>query len=267
MLFNIRRLIRNIGFKFGIDLQVRRLTSENELNDFMKLLYPIKTNLKLIRVGSKKDGGYIIVDDLEDIEALFSPGVGNKQDFDLECANNGMKVFMADASVSGPIVHHQNFNFEKKFIGSRNDDEFMSIDQWIKKSKLENNSDLILQMDIEGYEYEVLNSIPLEIMQRFRIVIIEFHELDMLWNKYFFNKFKNSIIKILETHYVIHNHPNNCCLPFNKGNISIPPVLEISFIRKDRVTKLGYMNDFPNSLDVDCTKEQTLVLPKCWYSE
>ena len=55
------------------------------------------------RVGSDGDGGYLVPDDLENINYLFSPGVGCKQDFDHECADKGMKVCMVDASVDGPI--------------------------------------------------------------------------------------------------------------------------------------------------------------------
>jgi hypothetical protein len=261
----ILNLIKIIGRFFDINIQVSRFTSNKELKEFLKNLYPIKIDKELIRVGLKADGGYIIPDDLENIEALFSPGVGSKQDFDLECANRGMKVFMADASVEGPVVNHSNFVFTKKFIGALDSQQYMSMEKWIKNSNLKDHSDLILQMDIEGYEYETIYSIPKDMMQRFRIILIEFHELNFLLNKSMFEKLKNSFLKILETHYVVHIHPNNCCEPIKFNDISIPPVLEFTFIRKDRVKAKGFITEFPNSLDSDCMENESLILPKCWY--
>ena len=257
--------IRKLGFLFGMNIQIGRLTENQDLKEFIKKLYPLTTSKDLIRVGSKGDGGYLIPDDLDGIEALFSPGVGSKQDFDFECAENGMKVFMADASVNGPVNNHKNFIFTKKFIGSLDNEEYMSIDEWVKHANISNDSDLILQMDIEGYEYETIYSISNETIKRFRIILVEFHQLDMLWNKFYFEKFKNSFLKLLQTHYVVHIHPNNCCEAFEKNGVSIPPVMEFTFIRKDRVEVVGYANEFPNKLDAECTSNDPLFLPKCWY--
>jgi len=120
-------------------------------------------------------------------------------------------------------------------------------------------------MDIEGSEYETIASIPINIMSRFRIIIIEFHQLDLLFDRSLFDKFRNPFLKILHTHYCVHIHPNNCREPVVKNDIEIPPVLEFSFIRKDRIEVFGYVDKFPHPLDVDCANNETLVLPKCWY--
>ena len=260
--------IKRIGFLIGISIQVRKLNSRENLIEFLQKLYPLKINKKLIRVGSKGDGGYLVPDDLEGIVALFSPGVGSKQDFDFECAEkNDINVFMADASVNGPVINHNNFFFTKKFIGSFDNEEYMSINEWVKSSIVDDGLDLMLQMDIEGYEYETIYSISTDILNRFRIVLIEFHQLDMLWDKFYFEKFKNVFFKILQTHYVVHLHPNNCCEVYEKNGISIPPVMEFTFIRKDRVNVVGFENKFPNELDYDCTSKNTLILPECWYNK
>ena len=122
-------------------------------------------------------------------------------------------------------------------------------------------------MDIEGFEYEVIFSIPIEKIKRFRIIIIEFHQLDLLWNKVFFEKFKNSFLKLIETHYVAHIHPNNAQEPVTNKKISIPPVMEFTFIRKDRVKTEGYNDNFPHPLDATNTKKRHFDLPACWYED
>lgn len=261
----ILKLIRKIGFYFNIDICINKTTDNQKLKQFLKQLYPRMIDKPLIRVGSKTDGGYLIPDDLNEIEALFSPGVGTKQDFDHECAEKGIKIFMADASVDGPINNNKNFIFKKKFINSLDNETYISMEQWINDSKTNNKSDFILQMDIEGAEYEAITSIPNNIISRFRIIIIEFHQLDLLFSRLHFDRIKNPFLKILQTHYCVHIHPNNCCKIVTKEDISIPPVLEFTFIRKDRVTTNGYVQNFPNKLDVDCTNKEMLILPECWY--
>jgi len=263
----ILKYIKKVAMKFGISLQIGRLTSNKDLIEFINQLKPVKIDKNLIRLGSQKDGGYLVPDDLAGIEALFSPGVGMSSSLELDCAaNRGIKAFMADASVEGPVEKHELFHFEKKFIGAiDNDEEFMTIEKWIDNADISSDSDLILQMDIEGYEYETIYSMSLEKLKRFRIILVEFHQMDMLWNSFYFEKFKNVFLKLTQTHYVVHIHPNNCCEPINKDGISIPPVMEFTFIRKDRVKVDGYVEVFPHPLDVDCAAKKPFSLPKCWY--
>ena len=176
-----------------------------------------------------------------------------------------MKVFLADKSVDGPSLENEMFVFEKKFIGATVNDDFLTLDTWVSKSNLQENSDLMLQMDIEGYEYEALLSTSNQLMNRFRIIVIEFHELNLLFSKPFFDKFSNIFDKILQSHECVHIHPNNCCKIVRKGNIEIPPVMEFTFFRKDRIKEKTLTRVFPHKLDVDTAKEESLVLPKCWY--
>lgn len=261
----ILELIKKLAMGCGVSLQIGKLTSKEEMQKFINQLKPMKVNKELIRLGSSKDGGYLVPDDLEEIEALFSPGVGMSSSLELDCAIRGMKAFMADASVDGPVGEHELFHFQKNFIGAVDNDEFMTMESWMDSADISSSSDLILQMDIEGHEYETIYSIPTEKLKRFRLIIIEFHQMEMLWNKFYFEKFKNSFLKLTQTHYIVHIHPNNCCEPIEKDGISIPPVMEFTFIRKDRVKIDGYVKTFPNPLDVDCAKKKPLVLPRCWY--
>ena len=43
--------------------------------------------------------------------------------------------------------------------------------------------DLLLQMDIDGDEYETLLSMPILLQKRFRIIVVEFHYLDYLFSE------------------------------------------------------------------------------------
>jgi hypothetical protein len=105
-----------------------------QLTRLISALSPVATDKQLIRVGPLGDGGYLIPDDLQGIEACFSPGVSMVSGFERQCADAGMAVFLADASVDGPAESHPRFSFTKKFVGITHDDFFMTMDNWVKDS-------------------------------------------------------------------------------------------------------------------------------------
>ena len=243
-----------------------RMTDKEDIKSLLKRLYPLSTDKGLIRLGPEGDGGYLVPNDLAGISACFSPGVGIVSGFENDCANLGMHVYLADKSVDNPVKEHQLFHFKKKFVGVTSNDDFMTIDNWVKESSLNNDSDLLLQIDIEGYEYEVFLSMSDTLIKRFRVIVAEFHSLDQLWNQPFFKLASRAFDKILQTHACIHIHPNNCCGSLRKGDIEIPRVLEFTFLRHNRTGNTSYQKIFPNTLDFDNTKNQTLELPRCWYA-
>ncbi len=243
-----------------------RTTNKDALDSLMRSLYPVSCNHELIRFGPHGDGGYLIPNDLEGIEACFSPGVDFESGFEMACADSGIKVFMADKSVNQPAKAHQLFNFTKKFIGVTTNSDFMTINDWVTSSLPESHSDLLLQMDIEGYEYEVILSMADILMRRFRIIVVEFHQLHMLWSMPFYSIAARTFDKILQTHTCIHIHPNNCSGSLRKNGLEIPRLMEFTFIRNDRIRNPSYQNVFPHPLDNDnYSDNHYLPLPECWY--
>ncbi len=243
------------------------MTSRSDIRSLLKKLNPLSTDRELIRLGPKGDGGYLVPNDLVGIQACFSPGVGFVSGFEGDCAKLGMKVFLADKSVDRPVAEHELFHFTKRFVGATSDDDFMTLDNWVNSSLPEIDSDLLLQIDIEGYEYEVFLSTSEALMQRLRIIVAEFHHLDQLWSRPFFNLARRAFDKILQTHACVHIHPNNCCGSLQMDGVDIPRVMEFTFLRSDRIEHSSHQNDFPSSLDYDNTAKPSLALPKCWYSE
>lgn len=242
------------------------LTDKTTLQSFIRKLFPKSPDKELIRLGPKGDGGYLVPDDLAGIEACFSPGVSLTSGFEKDCADLGMKVFMADKSVEQPAESHDLFYFTKKFVGVTTSDDFMTIDDWVTSSLPGSQTDLMLQIDIEGYEYETFIGISDSLLRRFRIIVAEFHNLDQLWNRPFFQLTSRAFEKILQTHTCTHIHPNNCCGQLSIEGLSIPRVAEFTFLRNDRICNPSYTNVFPHSLDFDNTDNPHLPLPKCWYS-
>ena len=263
---NIKSLLITIlGLK---NLFPAGLTDSGRVRSLLEKLRPLSTDKQLIRLGPATDGGYLVPDDLAGVKVCFSPGVGCSSHFEKDCANLGMNVFMADKSVERPRIEHELFHFTKKFVGVRTNDDFMTIDHWVFSSMPEKDTDLMLQIDIEGFEYEVFLSATDALMRRFRIIIAEFHQLDQLWNRPFFNFASHAFDKILQTHACVHIHPNNNKRSIKKDNIEIPPVMEFTFLRRDRIGHFSYQTSFPHALDSDnISCMPSLVLPKCWYRQ
>ncbi len=139
---------------------------------------------------------------------------------------------------------------------------------WIsQKVDYNKNNDLLLQIDIEGDEYSVINALDEETIKKFRIILIEFHQLHYLFDDYMFEKINDAFKKILKFFYCSHIHPNNDVdFIFKEQNIIIPPVLEFSFLRKDRGKILDNELSFPSKIDQpNNSKKRDIILPKCWY--
>ena len=256
--------IEVLGFAGG---HPTALTDRKVLKELIRKLYPKYLGIDLIRLGPINDGGYLVPNDLLDIEACFSPGVGKISDFEKDCVKYGMKVFMADKSVDRPAVSDINFNFIRKHIGATRSDDFMTIDDWVDSSLPGSKSDLLLQIDIEGFEYETFLSMSNNLIRRFRVIVAEFHELHVLWSRPFFSLASRVFDKILQTHACVHIHPNSGCGSLRRSNLDIPRVMEFTFLRNDRGKISSFANTFPHPLDRDNGVNRALPLPKCWYKE
>ncbi len=218
----------------------------------------------LIRIGSDDDGGYLVPDDLEGIDACISPGVSAEVGFDLAMAERGMDVVMADASVPRPPVDHPRFIFHKKFLGVVNNDAFMRLDDLVASHPAA--GDLILQMDIEGAEYGVLLDTSEETLRRFRIIVLECHDLGHMFGHYALGTIEALVAKLKRTHVVVHIHPNNCCGAVTRHDIEVPRVMEFTLLRRDRgVSAEPVEATYPHPLDVDNVSARApLPLAKIW---
>lgn len=260
MITRLRRLLKRIPGMRSLVAGIRGTVRWLRFRAILPSLYPIATDRTLIRFGPEGDGGYLIPDDLDGIQACFSPGVSVTSGFELDCAKRGMDVFMADGSVDHPADQHPLFHFRKTFLGGRTREGFVSLADWLTGSVGDECGDLMMQMDIEGYEYEVINQTPRETLSRFRVIVVEFHNLCFFDRKKF-----RALKKIVETHSCLHIHPNNCCGTTQIRTLTIPTVMEFTFLRKDRVGRFDFETKFPHPLDRDNTSRPTMRLPECWY--
>ncbi|TLV01270.1 FkbM family methyltransferase [Dyadobacter luticola] len=242
-------------------------TSRERVLQFIESLHPYNPGMELIRIGGNGDGGYLVPDDLEGIDACFSPGVYMVSEFEIDCYNRGMQLFLADKSVDAPnlTLDTSKYHFLKKHVGCTNNDEMITLDSWVQDFYGKTETEILLQMDIEANEYLTLAGTSDALLKRCRIIVIELHDFHKLWNPEFFHLANEVMSKILQTHTCVHIHPNNCTKIETRLGVQIPPIAEFTFLRNDRFTKGAKQTQFPHPLDYDNTKAEHITLPKQWY--
>lgn len=229
-----------------------KLISKKELLAFFNTLNPINNGHKLIRIGSSSDGGYLSPNDLNEIDWCISPGVALNWDFEeMLWRDLNIPSYMLDYSVDLPSNLNFDYKFEKKFIGTINCCHSITIDTLLEKEPFLGANELLLQMDIEGDEYLSLLNTSEKNWNRFRVAIIEFHNLDRIIEVDFFESvIKKLFVKISQTHDIVHLHANNAGGTFKLQGMDFPKIIEVTLHRKDRLIKNLGNNPVPNVLDV-----------------
>jgi len=160
------------------------VTDKKKIAQFLNSVRPVKTNHDLVRIGGETDGGYLVPNILDEIKYLFSPGVSNQTSFDEDCYKKKITPFLLDFT----IYYNNQFNFIKKNLNTFSDDNNITLRDWLNSVNLaENENNLMLQMDIEGNEWDILDNIELSLLKKFKIIVIEFH---------FFKQFIKNLQKI-----------------------------------------------------------------------
>jgi hypothetical protein len=268
--FKISQNVYVENFLFESFYRSTKKSTIEDINSTLEMLIPKPCGHELIRVGGENDGGYLVPDDLDGIEALFSPGVNNFKDFEDYLAHNfKIKSFMCDYTsdvkkLRTPIINGLQF-FEKKWLDTHGGKDCVSLNDWVKVNTTP-NSDLMLQMDIEGAEYRNLLHTQESILKRFRIIVIELHGFRYLWKDNFLNGILRETLKNIDRNFVCaHAHPNNCCGVSVYGDWTVPNVMEFTFLRKDRVRHNNVKVTLPNFKDhLNVTKKAPLHLEGEW---
>ena len=252
-LLRVRRLLG--AYKHASNSKISKL----RWLEFFRLFQPIKTEHSLIRLGAIRDGGYLIPDLLENITYCISPGVAETFLFENQLLEiYGIPSIMIDASIDIPENLDPRMTFIQKYLGAFEDEQFITLQKLTENyGSLEQS--MILQIDVEGFELPVLFSCDEKTLNKYRIIVIEFHHLEHWVNSSLFDYFvEPSIKKLLENFTVVHSHPNNCDGTFKFGNRIYPMALEVTLLHNNFLRNDFYKNiysDLPSELDSDNSAE------------
>lgn len=221
-----------------------------------------------VRLGNQNDGGYVVAfDKCDGISEVYSFGVGDDVALELDLAKrftNIERIKLYDPTIDHLPQTHDRFAFHKYGIGKG----------YAQPSTLGRNN--FLKMDVEGHEWEALGNMHWAILNSFSQIIIEFHFLWVMpqtamtpyftslyqrWadeqNDSAFSMYCDTLRRINSFFYCFHAHANNSLPLVTVNGLTFPPLLEMSFIRKDMVSDAAptaenfpvFGLDMPNKVD------------------
>lgn len=243
----------NEGSDYAEILSFEKRISLKKLLIFLKIYsYP---NMRLIRIGGKGDGGYVM-DEIKSGHIAYSIGVGHEISWDTEMVNRGFDLYMYDHTIDALPYQNEHFHFFHKGISGveTNDSVFCTIASAQKKNGHDNEKHMILKMDIEGAEWKVFEGLSEELLNRFDQMVFEIHGL-MKTEKW--NYYSECLEHLNKTHALVHVHGNNACRYALIGGVRLPDCLELTYVRRESKeffedrSALPRSEDYPNVRGLD----------------
>lgn len=207
-----------------------------------KALYQLyDIGVPLVRIGPKNDGGYVLADGLV-YDLILSGGIATNISFENAlCEQHPNIVCHAfDHSIERlPLKHHvSNLVWHKIAVG---DVEEPGVSSDLK-SLIEPHQNIMLKMDIEGWEIPWFSCLDESHMRKFAQIALETHDLS--------TKTQDMLRKILVTHTCVHVHANNHGYTKIIGDTRYARILEWTFVRNDLcLKKEKYEGPLPRTLD------------------
>ena len=189
----------------------------------------------LIRLGKDNDGGYLVnKEDVMSSKRLISFGIGQDISFETDFINeNTVDVIAFDQSITDLNVKNDMITHYSINVGKNN------IEDILTKS----GNSLFLKCDIDGAEYEILDTL-IRNSHRFTGAAIEFHNIT---TPKMFNDLTNFISKF--DLRLIHIHVNNYSYII-ADDINFADVVELSFSSSRKNTSLSDRISLPHRLDM-----------------
>ncbi len=224
-----------------------------EIVQAISLLTPFDIDVPKIRLGPPTDGGYILADCLDQAQSVLSYVISVEYRFDIDMAARGHQVFMFDHTIDGINVVHPNMHYFKQGVAGETDPAALlySVNAHLQMHQIAGER-LILKMDVEGAEFEALIAMPDDVLGRFEQIVFEVHGLGHLGDAGFRARFCRLFEKLNRQFTLFHVHANNHDGPFAyvvAGGVPIPVLLELSYIKTDRVRRRASQTLYPTDLD------------------
>lgn len=239
----------------------------NNIKSFLNQFKVYDVGLTKIRIGNNGDGGYVTLKELcAKTDTVYSFGVGDDVSFELDFVNrfpNVQEIKLCDPTIDKLPLEHPRFEFFKHCI--------MDI------NPVDIPKDSLLKVDVEWNEWEAFDELfNANDLNKFSQILIEFHIVHAEpreWLSPYFKGFYQSVFdkinedlfarycevmrRLNEQFYIFHIHANNSLPLINVGGHTFPPLLEVSFVRKDLARAVYSTSehfpieglDFPNKTD------------------
>ncbi|OJW47185.1 MAG: hypothetical protein BGO67_03665 [Alphaproteobacteria bacterium 41-28] len=226
--------------------------SQNMFIELISHLTPVTVQgFNKIRMGNQFDGGYIMLDNLDEITAAYSLGIGGDVSWDLEMAQKHIPIFQYDHTIECLPIEHPLFKFSQLGVGEYSDvdNKIETLQSIMEKNGHDGDCNLILKIDIEGGEWETFDSLDVKYLKKFSQIICEFHDFSRAVEGKWYKRAMQVFKKLQVYHRIIHVHGNNYAPLLIIENVPFPEVLEVTYLRLDNHSFTESQEVYPTSID------------------
>jgi len=204
------------------------------IQNLVSILSPMKFKGDLIRIGNKGDGSYVLPKNIINSKSyLISGGIANNNEFELELAKKGVIGIQIDNSIKNPPKEHPNLSFRIATLGAKDGPQTVSLENLISNAPIK--KELIVKLDIEGSEIDALQHLSKKSLKKINCLVLELHNLSSLAQD---DKILQTLQKLKSAGLLsIYIQANNGILDYIISGVLIPDNVEITFVKKGRVTK------------------------------
>jgi hypothetical protein len=152
-------------------------------------------------------------------------------------AELGGHAHQVDYTVESAPKKHSNLTFEpSRVVGEFGKSNIFDVtlddlyNNHIKNTSFESQSN-VLKMDIEGSEWEILDTST--VLHKFDQILLEIHYLERFADDKFQKQYISAINKLFTNFAPVAIAGNNCCGFVTIGGYSLPRVLEMTLLNKN----------------------------------
>ena len=215
--------------------------------------------LQKIRIGNRQgDGGYVMINDFNGIAAALSLGIGDDISWDVEMSEHGVEIYQFDHTVEPPaeVATNPRLHFYQCGIAGHAAPErhLKTIGEILLDEMADKSGDLILKMDIEGYEWDAFALMPDAVLGRFRQICIEIHNpLGRPSQRAQRTRNLSVLQKFHRMFAPVHLNANNAGPVRHFYGLAVPKLLEITYIRRDAQVFSESLESYPGEFDAPNT--------------
>jgi hypothetical protein len=162
-----------IRFSFSEETYQKALTIFDLLSPFDVL------GKKKMRFGDNHDGGYVSIEPetKKDNDGIaYSFGISTSDPWSMDMVKRGYNVFQYDGTIENSPDNHPMVHFNKFMITGSSDTKPNEKNfKQIIKDHGHYGKNIVLNIDIEGSEWDFFDSLTKEEMQQLEQIIVEYH--------------------------------------------------------------------------------------------
>jgi hypothetical protein len=223
----------------------------------LAILRPLNVTCGKVRIGGPNDGGYVMANDFKGNTLCYSIGVGPQVIWDHEMANRSMHVYQYDHTVERAPSDHPSFHFHKIGVAPNlSDPQMITLERMLEDNDHCDEDHMLLKIDIEGFEWDVLDGMSSNLLSKFDQIVVEFHGLQFLDRDSFQTRAERVFKNLAHSHACIHIHGNNYGGFSIIKNVPVPNVIEVTYALRSRFDFIESTDIFPTHLDDPCKSDE-----------